>query len=186
MKDGQTKARSDSLYARCTPEQREELLVFLVELGGPYSKALEMLEKWGVRASLGSLSNFVSQHSLDWRLKRAAVLAAEADGKLPDGWEKSRKLAMAQKEFELAFRDLTLPEFVALERLELDKKSAKTKAKLEDRKLTIAERRIKLLENNQAKASAELKKLRDPETANSDAEREAILDEVDRIMGLKK
>jgi len=186
MKDQQTKARSDSLYARCTPEQRDELLVFLVELGGSYSKALKMLEEWGVRASLGSLSNFVSQHALDWRLKRAAQLAADADGKLPSDWEKARKLAMAQKEFELAFRDLTLPEFVALERLDLDKRSAKTKAGLENRKLSLAERRIKLLEDNQAKASQELQKLRDPKTANSDAERQAILDEVDRIMGIKK
>ena len=160
MKERPAKARSDSLYARCSPEQREELLVFLVELGGPYNRALKMLEEWGVRASLGSLSRFVSEHGMDWRLKRAAQLAADAEGKLPAEWEKSRKLAMAQKEFELAFRDLSLGEYVALERLELDKNSAQTKASQEDRKIAIsqeklkqADRRIKLLEANAARAS---------------------------------
>lgn len=180
------KARSDSLWARCTAEQREELLVFLLEAGGGFRDALAMLEKWGVRASLGSLSNFVSRNSMDWRLRRAAELAAEAGGKLPPAWEKSKRVAMAQKEFELAFRDLSLKEYVALERLELDKRSARTRASQEERKLAIAERRVKLLEDNQARAGAELAKLRDPATANSDSEREAILDEVDRIMGLKR
>lgn len=148
------KARSDSLYARCTPEQREELFVFLLEIGGPFAAALAMLEKWGVHASLGSLSAFLQRHGMDWRLKRAAQLATEAEGKLPPGWEKSRKLALAQKEFELAFRDLSLEEYVTLERLELDKNSAKTKASLEERKLKLAERRVKLLEANAARASA--------------------------------
>ncbi len=146
MKEHPSKPRSDSLYARCTPEQREEILVFLVELGGPFSKALEMLEKWGVRASLGSLSRFVSEHGMDWRLRRAAVLAADAEGKLPEDWEKSRKLALAQKEFELAFRDLTLGEYIALERLDLDRKTAKTRAALEQEKLKLAERRVKVAE----------------------------------------
>lgn len=133
-----SKARSDSLYARCTPEQREELLVFLVEMGGPYAQALTMLEKWGVRASLGSLSRFVSQYGFDWRLKRAAQLAADADGKLPEGWEKSKRLALAQKEFELAFRDLSLEEYVALARLDLDKKVARDKGKLDVEKLRLS------------------------------------------------
>lgn len=132
------KARSDSLYARCTPEQREELFVFLVEQGGGYARALEMLESWGLRSSLGSLSAFVQRHGMDWRLRRAAELAADAEGKLPKGWERQRKLALAQKEFELAFRDLSLEEYVALERLELDKTSARFKGRIEAGKLKLS------------------------------------------------
>lgn len=137
------KIRSDSLYALCTPEQRDELLVFLVELGGPYSRALKMLEEWGVRASLGSLSRFVSEHGMDWRLKRAAELAANSEGKLPEDWERAKKLALTQKEFELAFRDLTLAEYVALEQLRLDRESAEFKGKLETEKLALNKKKFR-------------------------------------------
>lgn len=151
-----SKIRSDSLYARLSPEQREELFVMLVEQGLPYELALLELEKWGVRASLGSLSNFVNRHGMDWRLKRAAQMASEAEGKLPDGWEKAQKLALAQKEFELSFRDLSLKEYVALQSLRLDIETAEKKAKLEERKLALAERRVKVLEAKMREAKEKL------------------------------
>ena len=43
------KARSDSLWARCTAEQREELLVFLLEAGGGFRDALAMLDAGATR-----------------------------------------------------------------------------------------------------------------------------------------
>lgn len=48
------------------------------------------------------------------------------------------------------------------------------------------ERKLNLLEAKMSEASTALQKLRDPQTADSAEERNAILDEVDRIMGLKK
>lgn len=57
---------------------------------------------------------------------------------------------------------------------------------VEERKAAEMEQARKKFEFTVAKASTELQKLRDPETANSEAEREAILDEVDRIMGIRK
>lgn len=134
------KIRSDSLYARLSPEQREELFVLLVECQGPYEEALRILETWGVHASSGSLSTFVNKHGMAWRLRRAAELAADAEGRLPSGWEKSQKLALAQKEYELSFRDLSLKEYVSLRALQIEEKSAAERARLEREKLELTKK----------------------------------------------
>lgn len=63
--------------------------------------------------------------------------------------------------------------------------SGLTKAKLEDRKLGLTERRVAVLEDSQARAKQELQKLRDPKAQLQDADRAAIVDKVDEILGLK-
>lgn len=50
----------------------------------------------------------------------------------------------------------------------------------------LLEAKLKELEEKQAAASQELQKLRDPLAGNDQASRQRVLDEVDRIMGLKK
>jgi len=69
-----------------------------------------------------------------------------------------------------------------------DTKAAKTfvTAVLKIREQKLSDRRIKVLEDNMEKARAKLKELREPGKATTEEERSKILEEVDRLMGVKR
>lgn len=150
------KARPDSLYARLTPTQREELLVFLVEQGGSYQDGIGVCGDWGINASPAALSRFVSHHGLPWRIARAQAAAQISEASLPKDWEGLKRRGMAQKEFELSFRDLSVKEYALLRTLELDAKRLELKANYDTKRLELAERRIVLLEAQAEKAKSTL------------------------------
>jgi hypothetical protein len=155
-----SKIRSDALWARLTPAQREELLTLCVEQGASLADGLELLRGWEQPASRTALSRFISLHGLPWRVERARAAAETARGGLPKDWEAQRQQGLAMREFELTFRDLSNKEWVALKKMELDERAMRLKEKIEPRKLEIASRRVVLLEENAAKAKSALEGLK--------------------------
>ena len=154
------KARSDSLFAKLKPAQREELFTLLVEQGAGLADGITLLKKWGVSSSAPALSRFISSHGMSWRIDRAKAAAQATRGQLPKDWETERKRALAQKEFELTFRDLSAKEWYMLKSAELDERQMRLKELVEPAKLEIASRRVALLEENAAKAKAALEGLK--------------------------
>ena len=59
-----TKTRGDSLSARLTPGQREEMLTLFIDQRATYAEGLELLEKWKITSSIGAvLSAFISAYA---------------------------------------------------------------------------------------------------------------------------
>jgi len=168
------KIRSDSLYAKLTPEQRDTLLEWLVIEAVSYQVAADrMTEFWGVEVSIGAVCAFFSRHGFAWRLEQAKAKANDKATSLPKDFEAKKKAALAQREFEAVFQDLTTKEIIALRQLENDERIVRLKEKIEPRKLAIAERRVKLLEDREAKVKATLA---DP--AATSAEKESRMREI--------
>ncbi|MEN6533043.1 MAG: hypothetical protein ABFD89_05230 [Bryobacteraceae bacterium] len=63
--------------------------------------------------------------------------------------------------------------------------SGKTKAEISREKLSQGDRRLKVLESKVREARDEMAKLRDPKQELGDADRKAIVEKVDEILGLK-
>ena len=63
-----SKPRSDSLYARLTPEQRDEL-IGLLDSGKELVKAQALCKSWGVETALSSVSSFYSKYHFQWLLR---------------------------------------------------------------------------------------------------------------------
>jgi hypothetical protein len=154
------KTRSDSLFAKLKPAQREEIFALCVEGGTSIADGVALLKKWGVSSSVPALSRFISSHGMSWRIDRAKAAAEATRGQLPKNWEAERSRALAQKEFELTYRDLSTKEFFMLKSAELDERAMRLKEKIEPAKLEIASRRVALLEENAAKAKAALEGLK--------------------------
>ena len=74
------------------------------------------------------------------------MAASARKDSLPKDWEESKRQGLAQKEFELTFRDLSAKEWYLLKSIELDERAMKLKETVEPKKLNIAERRVILLE----------------------------------------
>jgi hypothetical protein len=140
-----SKPRSDSLWARLSAEQRQELLVELVEEGISLAAAKEKCGTWGVETSAGSLSAFLSQHGLPWRLERARASAEASKDSLPTDWEAAKARGFASRQFELAFSELSAKELACLRGLEL-----------EERRLALAERDLVLKEQTFRRKTCEL------------------------------
>jgi hypothetical protein len=136
------KIRSDSLFAKLTPAQREELLQRCVEEGLSLEDGTELLRGWGVKSSSQALSRFVSTHGFAWRLERAKAAAAATQAAPSFEAEKSRLLQ--QKIFE-AVADANCPPKVLVALRSLDLKAAEVK---------IQERRVALLEAKAQQADA--------------------------------
>ena len=162
------KTRSDSLFAKLKPAQREELFTLLVEQGAGLADGISLLKKWGVSSSAPALSRFISSHGMSWRIDRAKAAAQATRGQLPKDWETERKRALAQKEFELTFRDLSAKEWYMLKSAELDERQMRLKELVEPAKLEIASRRVALLEEKAAQAleTVEDSKLSDAQKAD--------------------
>ena len=147
------KTRSDSLFAKLTPEQRDTLLQWLVIEAVSYEVARErILASWDIEVSVGALCAFFARHGFAWRLEQAKAMASDKATRLPKDFEAKKRAALAQREFETVFRDLSTKEVIALRQLENEERIVRLKEELEPRKVEIAERRVKLLEEREAKA----------------------------------
>jgi hypothetical protein len=147
-----SKPRPDSLYAKLTPAQREELLLLLLEQGGSYEDGVARLSAWGVSSSAAALSRFVSRHGLPWRLERARAAAEETKASLPKDWEAEKARGLALKAYELTFRDLTAKEWAMLKTIELREREQA----LKEADMALKERRIALLESAASEAKKRL------------------------------
>jgi hypothetical protein len=156
------KKRSDSLHAKLSPKNRDELLSRLIDQGSSLENALTLCSRWGVQTSLASLSRFVSSQGLIWRLEKAKLAAEESEKTLPTNHDELRRRGLAQREFELAFTELSAKELYCLKRLDL----AQGQLELDRKKLDLMERKL-----NSAKKVLEEKKL-------TPQEREARMKEI--------
>jgi len=150
------KKRADSLFAKMTPDQREDLFLLCLEQGGSLQDGLKLLADWGLSSSPAALSRLMTEHGMVWRIDRAKLAASARKDSLPRDWEESKRQGLAQKEFELTFRDLSAKEWYLLKSIELDERAMKLKETIEPKKLILAGRRIKLLENAAAQAKEKL------------------------------
>ncbi|MDD5349494.1 MAG: hypothetical protein PHQ12_04710 [Chthoniobacteraceae bacterium] len=147
------KIRSDSLYAQLTPEQRDLLFEWLLDEGLSYeAAALLCTEKFGLSPSHSALCGFLAQHGFAWRMDRAKQLADDKATSLPKDFDSKKKAALAQREFEKAFNDLSTQEVIALQRLDLDRQIARTQGEIELEKLKIARIKLQQKEEDQALA----------------------------------
>jgi len=151
-----SKVRSDSVWARLKPEQRDQLMVDLLEKGSSLAEARQMMGSQGIRTSEAALSNLLSRHGLPWRLERARERAEESAASLPADWDARKRRGFAQREFELAFSELSAAEVVAMRRLDLEER----KLRLTEREVGLKERRIALLESAAASAKSKLESIK--------------------------
>jgi hypothetical protein len=141
MSDQQPKRRPDSLAAKLTPEQREELITLMVETGISLAAARDKCArefKLDPPPSLATLSRFFSSERSTHSLTRARRLAEEIGFSLPELEEAERRL-VAQQIFELGARPDTPPK-VILRMKELHLKAAQME--LDKKKLALAERKL--------------------------------------------
>jgi hypothetical protein len=116
-------------------------MLFLTN-GGAVEAAVELCAGWGVKTSVGSVSRCYSAQAFAWRLERARI-AADSTKALPN-FETEQARLLQQKIFEtLASADCDPKVLIALRGLEISAMDLKLK-----------ERRVVILENNQAQAKA--------------------------------
>jgi hypothetical protein len=159
------KPRSDSKL-KLLPEERQEQIIGWARspktdaCPGGLQHAREQLALDGVKVSLTTLSEFVAWWELqrrfsaaDSRARQVVELLKEKDPSLsPD---KLRELGHALFTAE-AIDSADAQTFVALERLDLDRRTAHSRGEIELEKLKIANRRVKLLEDRERKIKATL------------------------------
>lgn len=181
------------LEKKLTSAQVDSLLPFMKSAKGDQAKAgLKLCEEWGIETSRTAVHTFYKRRYFGWCLERAAWVAKQTEN-MPEFDQEFRQLTMQKLFAEMADTECD-PKFMIMARslqIEQDKlnlatRSAETRFKLETGKLSLADRRVKLLEAKMQKASAKLKELRDPKNADDAATRKAILDRVDELMGIKK
>ena len=185
-----TRPRSDSKLKLLTEEQQEQIATWArtpkSDAGpGGLAYAREMLAReYGVKVSLSTLSEFVSWHSLQQRFAKASSRATQVAELLRErapGMEPEQVRALAQSIFTLEALDAgDAAAYVSLEHLQLSRDAVATRAKLEERKLALAERRVLLLEENAAKAKAALEGIKSkggltPETLRTIEEAAGLL-----------
>jgi hypothetical protein len=168
----------------------DEYFAFWLTERPPYKARLQWLKDNGVVSSNGAIWNLHrSPEASEWRFAEGAKAREAMRQNLPSDLPEQIRESLLQQRFNAVLGELSHKELMDHTAAEQTAEALKLKERALDQKdedLAQRDRRIKILEENQARASAELKKLRDPSTANSEAERQAILDEVDRLMGLKK
>jgi len=135
-----SKIRSDSLFAKLkTDENRDLLLSWLVEEGISYEEAAaRCAEHFGFQPSEAALSTFFTRHRFEWKLEQAKLRADATKDKLPADFEAAKKRGLAQREFEMAYSELSVKELVALKRIEI----AEARVALDSRKVAMLEKKL--------------------------------------------
>ncbi len=134
-----SKPPSNSLYARLTPKQRDQVLHWLIVEAKSLQWARDQIEaNCGVDISLMGVSRFLSSHGLPWKMDRAKEAAELAAKAAPKDIEEKIAQGLKQREFEKVFSELTVKELVSLRRLEI----AGMKLEVDRRKLALLEKRL--------------------------------------------
>ena len=146
------KPRSDSLSAKLTEPQRNQLREWLGVDGIKYDEAVDRVrDEFGVKTSATALCEHYQSVVMPWKYARARDVAADFD-KLADGkFDDATRKRIAQLAFEIA--SSPRPDIDALSAL--SKILGDTaKLKLQQQKLTNDSRRVALLEKKAAQADA--------------------------------
>lgn len=149
-----SKPRSDSKLKNL-PEERQQQIVEWASTPksetcvGGLKYAQQQLAADGIKVSLAALSGFLSWWELQQQFSAADIAAKFVEEQMASFDPSNVERAAAAGQFvftNLSLRHSDPKTFVALQRLDLDKRTAATKAKLEERKLALAERRVKVAE----------------------------------------
>ncbi|HEY0966942.1 MAG TPA: hypothetical protein VGD88_06105 [Opitutaceae bacterium] len=175
------KPRSDSKLDSLLPEQREQLIAWLVDENLPYDQAVVRLRKeFGVETSIAALSRFYSTRCFTLRSSQAKEFAEHVVAEALKGEDKLDEATLAlikQKAFEHAYaRNGNVNELATLAKIIGDTR----KLQLKERDQDLAERRIQILEKKAAQADAAEGVTRDEQLTPE--QRQAKLKE---IFGLK-
>lgn len=92
----------------------------------------------GIATSAAAVSGMCKRHAFAWKIEQAKEAANDKATSLPADFDAKKKAALAQREFEKVFNELSTQEIIALQRLDLDRQIAKTNAEIELEKLKLA------------------------------------------------
>ncbi len=164
-----SKPRSDSWLRNLPLERQEQVIEWCTTrksetCAGGYKYAIEQLAADGIKVSLGTLSDFYSW----WHLRRDFQRTDSLTRDFEEMLRKEFPSADAQKIQEFAQTFFTLQaaakrdadEFRQMEYLRLSKETAATKGRQEEKKISLSDRRVTLLEKKAAaydRAQAALK-----------------------------
>ena len=196
------KPRSDSKLLTMPHHQQDALAEWLLE-GTSYADALERLHlDFNVRSSAAALSVFWQRVCTPRRLKLAAEAANALPGVLEGAkvnWQQASVQLVQQLYFELLAAPTRDPQELAIfaaqvaaigrgelerEKLRTSRQRAALSARLKRRDQRLDREKF---EDQRVRAAAELEKLRKPAGEPlPEAERTAILDKVDEILGIRK
>ena len=195
------KERSDSTLGGLPLHQQEQLITWLIEERISMQTAVARVrDDFGVRSSLTAMYRFWGRHCAPRLLRYAAEASdalPEAAGGLTDSWDKSSEQYLKQKYFELlskpgmvdpkeliAFGQLVQNgQMLALKARELTSKEEgfRLKYQQKEREIELAEAKF---ENAKFKVAEQTKKLREKGATITEEERQKIVGEVDRILGI--
>lgn len=160
------KPRSDSPLKNLSEERQAQIIDWCNEpktdtcVGG-HKFAKQQLADDGLKVSEGALSDFYSWWHLRRDFQRTDSLTHDFEELLRKEFptaDPTRIQEFGQSFFTMqAMAKRDSGEFREMEKLRLAKETAETKGRQEEKKLQLAERRIVLLEENQAKAKEQLK-----------------------------
>ncbi len=175
-----------SLWQKLTAEQREELLIALVDQRCGIDAGLVLVQSWKVPTSKSAVHRFYHAERSNWTIERAKRFGAETLGMLPGELDEAQRKLVQQKAFELAsssevstkellkLRDQEI-KLITAQQNEVRLKQAERSLDQAQKKLDQAERRVQALEAQAEAASNKLSELRDPAKANDPAMRQLIL-----------
>ena len=128
-----------SLWSKLTPEQREELLIALVDQRCGLDGGLALVQTWKVDTSRSAVHRFYHAERSNWTIERAKRFAVETQGMLPEEMDAAQRKLVAQKAFELA----SSSEISAKELLKLrDQEIKLITLQQSDRKLKLLEAKV--------------------------------------------
>lgn len=183
------KPRSDSKLEALTEAQKADLESWL--LGNmSYENAVALAKKeFGVQTSVAALHGFWQSFVAPRRIARRQRAAQMSDqmveeiAKNPAQWDDTLKDGLKEAVCNLLASPKPDTEAIFF----LMQCVAKTNdQEIKKQQIELSDRRLKLLEAKMREANSKLQELRDPSKADDSKSRQAILDEVDRIMGVKK
>lgn len=156
------KPRSDKKLAALNPQQRVLLRCWLVEDNLSYAEARDRLwQDFRLRVSTGALSSFYATECFSLRSSEAKDFAEQVVQELKTSGDKFDEATLSlirQKAFERAYaRDGNLDELATLAKIIGDSQ----KLAIKGRQVSLAERRVKLLEQKAAQADQTEKILKD-------------------------
>jgi len=140
-----------SLWKKLTPEQREELLIALVDQRVGIDAGLALVKAWNVPTSLSAVHRFYHSERSNWTIERAKRFGAETLGMLPGEMDDAQRKLVQQKAFELASSsDISAKDLLKLR----DQEIKLITLQQSDRKLKILE--AKFNEANEVMADEQL------------------------------
>lgn len=184
-----------SLWKKLTPEQRDELLIALVDQRCGIDGGLALVESWKVETSKSAVHRFYHAERSNWTIERAKRFAVETQGLLPEEMDAAQRKLVAQKAFELAssseisakellkLRDQEI-KLITAQQNEVRLKQAERSLDQAQQKLVQAERRVTALEEQAAATKLAAEKTKDAIKSGGmdDETRAKLIEEMDRMI----